>query len=226
MRAYPHIITYEQNDDLKDKFVLGIRDRTLSDRLKSSDHYETWSFTDLLTKAQRIHGSALIVHQAYGGKALGSDSINSIADISKHQTLPTIQALHAPTTRKPIKCFHCQKEGHVIRECFAYQRTKDMGSGNQPTPQNRQVFTPRPGRGHGRGGFRPANRPLQNYFKKMNQGPRYNRQPRGQPARPNAFQGRGINSLQEKEQDETDPDDPFLSLENSQSPSPKDQPGN
>ena len=66
MRAYPKENKAESNDDLKDKFVLGIRDRTLSTHLKASERYDEMTFSELLTKAQRLHGSALIVQHAYG----------------------------------------------------------------------------------------------------------------------------------------------------------------
>jgi len=121
MRAYPDILNYDHHADLKDKFVLGIRDRVLSTQLKASDTYETMSYTEVLTKAQRLQGSALIVHHAYTGKSMGQDSIQAIQEDST----TTQPAVHAIQTRKNMKCFHCNKEGHGISDCTLHQKSID-----------------------------------------------------------------------------------------------------
>ena len=121
MRAYPDIIDFDRHADLKDKFVLGIRDRVLSTQLKASDTYETMSYTEVLTKAQRLQGSALIVHHAYTGKSMGQESVQAIHEDPKADQ----PAVHAIQNRKTMKCFHCNKEGHGISDCTLHQKSID-----------------------------------------------------------------------------------------------------
>ena len=123
MRAYPDILDYDHHADLKDKFVLGIRDRLLSTQLKASDTYENMSYTEVLTKAQRLQGSALIVHHAYTGKSMAQDSVQAIqAPSPSTHDKPSINAIQ---NRRTMKCFHCNKEGHGISDCTLHQKSID-----------------------------------------------------------------------------------------------------
>ena len=142
MRAYPKDKLFDTSIDLKDRYVLGIRDRVLSTQLKASDNYNDWTYTETLTKAQRIHGSAILVHQAYTGKAgVSSDSVNSIevGTLDNLQQEPMVAAIHttASSTKKSMKCFNCSKEGHFARDCTSPVRNR--GFGNRPS-----TFRPRP----------------------------------------------------------------------------------
>ena len=155
-RAYPdHIAEIETKAELKDKFVLAIKDKLLSTQLKASDNYETWTYTDILTKAQRIHGSTLIVHQAYSGRSLPSDGIHSIELLSTKES-PAINALQAHKKKRP-QCFHCGREGHMVNDCSLNQKTIDRIRAD-PGRYNLQPINSHVFRGssypRGRGSFR------------------------------------------------------------------------
>ena len=92
----------------------------MSIKIKSSDWYERWSYSELLNRAQKIHGSALIIHQAYTGKTLPADAVGAIDKLSSH----SIGALGGPS--KPgVTCYHCDQKGHVVNECPLYQKAID-----------------------------------------------------------------------------------------------------
>ena len=52
MRAYPNITDQETNEDLKERFVLGLRNRQLSHSLLSAENYSSMTFTELLTRSR------------------------------------------------------------------------------------------------------------------------------------------------------------------------------
>ena len=115
LRAYPDA-DCEKNSDLKDKFTLAILDKQLSIRIKSSDWYDDWSYSEILNRAQKIQGSALIVHQAYTGKTLAADTVGAIDKLDGK----SVAAFGGPS--KEITCYHCEQKGHVVNECPLYQK--------------------------------------------------------------------------------------------------------
>jgi len=189
LRAYPEDDEFDQEPDLKDKFVLQIRDRTLSTQLKASDGYENWTFTDVLTRAQRIHGSALIVHHAYGGRAVNQESIQSLDQIinTPQDNPPSLQAI--PTqkpglNRKQLKCYHCGKDGHVVNECSLNQKTIDRIRAD-PGKYNMQLIPGGPSNSRGRWNPRGFSRGSGFRGKPFNRGRPYTRYQRGGRGRKN-----------------------------------------
>ena len=67
LRAYPSATAeeVEENKTLKDRFVLFIHNRAMTD-------YRMLAFTKLLTRAQDYQASILLTQQAYEGKAIPS----------------------------------------------------------------------------------------------------------------------------------------------------------
>ena len=183
LRAYPEDDEFDQDPDLKDKFVLQIRDRTLSTQLKASDGYDKWTFTDVLTRAQRIHGSALIVHHAYGGRAVNQESIQSLDQIinTPQDKQPSLNAISTPKpgfSRKQLKCYHCGKDGHVVNECSLNQKTIDRIRAD-PGKYNMQLLPGGPSNSRGRWNPRGSFRGSGSRGRPFNRGQQYTRYQRG-----------------------------------------------
>ena len=231
IRAYPTVTDPEKNDDLKERFIMGLRDRNLAAQIKISDNYDSWTYTDLLNRAQKIYGNTLIVHSAYSNKPIPSDGISSIAlaDLEKDQPdqEPVIQAIN---TRKPnsdnsyknIKCHFCGKLGHVVSRCFAKQRI-DRQNGQRPSQPGGQpprtdnqggpsTFAPYSGQANRHGNFNPRNT---NFRGRGNRG-RGRKQGRKYGQRP------GVNALQEYYEEEAEEDDLERELYDELSPTLED----
>ena len=140
-RAYPDEEDMELDEDLKERFLLGLRDRHLAAQIKISDRYDDWTYTDLLNRAQKIYGNTLIVHSAYNNKPLPSDGISSLSlhDVEHAQT-PAVQAVQPQA--KTIRCHYCNKLGHIAPNCFLRQRHMQHGQG-QPA-QNQHAWNKDP----------------------------------------------------------------------------------
>ena len=207
LRAYPESDEFETDDDLKDKFVLGIKDRTLSTHLKSAEHYDDLTYTQLLTRAQRLHGSALIVQHAYGGR-LADAQMNEMKTAPQEEEDNSIQAMNN------ITCLHCGKPGHMVRECELNQKTIDRVKA-EPHKYNLQPLN--------RSSSRPAQRTFPNFYRNRQPTPfssnntfrprKYSTQRPGFSSRQQRFKRgnrfrsqppgrRGINQMDNSEQEE------------------------
>ena len=129
VRAYPSITDIEVSDDLKERFIMGLRDRNLAAQIKISDNYDSWKYTDLLNRAQKIYGNTLIVHSSYSNKPLPSDGINclelSSLQLSPGQEPSAIQSIDkrgGADWIRSARCHYCGKVGHLANRCFAKQR--------------------------------------------------------------------------------------------------------
>ena len=197
-RAHPHEKDLEGNRRLKDRFVLHCRDRQLTMALKWMPNFRTMKFTEALTAAQDYEGTLEATATAYDG---GRRRIQQVEDPKGATDEPTtettlqteilemtdrhIQQLSADIHRTdpfqmnrgaPSKgaCFHCHKEGHMIRTCklFSEAVARIKKNPNQfglaalvrgfQQPQQRgtwgrgRAYSPRPFRGtfNNRGGSR------------------------------------------------------------------------
>ena len=131
LRAYPDTAGLDTNDELKERFILGLRDRNLAANIKTSDSYDKWTYTDLLNRAQRVYGNTLIVHSAYSNKPLPSENISSIelsdidgtprpGDPATVQSLGTRQNYNSrANSYNNIKCHRCGRLGHIASNCYA-----------------------------------------------------------------------------------------------------------
>ena len=142
VRAYPKTPRIEQQEDLKERFLLGLKDRNLAAQIKISDQYETWTYTDLLNRAQKIYGNTLVIHSAYSNKPLSSEGIASMDyNPTRFGTSPTGRPAGRSTGdprtssgQNVIRCHYCKKPGHVISQCFARQRNE------QQTEEKNQTY--------------------------------------------------------------------------------------
>ena len=131
LRAYPGA-ECDNDCELKDRFILGLQDKSMSIRIKSSDTYDNWTYNDLLNRAQKIHGSALIVHQAYTGKTLSPHSVNSMEKMEQEGSVNAFN-------KQEAACHHCGVKGHFVSECAMYKKAIDRYKSDprRPNPQNK-----------------------------------------------------------------------------------------
>ena len=121
MRAYSHIGNQEDHEDLKERFVLGLRNRQLSHTLLSAENYPSLTFTQLLTRAQNLQGSILQCQKIYSDvSALHHNPSTNIASLG---------AAGASSSSRPRRnngrtCFHCDRPGHVINECRSFEKAR------------------------------------------------------------------------------------------------------
>lgn len=121
MRAYPQVQNQEENEDLKERFVLGLRNRSLTQTLLSAENYTTMTFTELLTRAQNLQGSLLQCQRSYPDVA----AIRSPGNGSS-TTASAIAAINGSGNRKSsnVTCYHCDRPGHVISECRNFEKAR------------------------------------------------------------------------------------------------------
>ena len=183
MRAFPTITDLETNDDLKEKFVLGLRNRQLSHSLLSAENFPSTSFSQLLTRSQNLQGSLLQCQKSY-------------SDVSAISGKPANVNAMGPASGKKsttVVCYYCGRQGHVVNECRTKVRDQQQGKtstfgrggssnsgatpgyrGSNPRggPASSPAWSPRPnqpprgrgrgqGRGRGRGTQRPRGGPFQ-----------------------------------------------------------------
>ena len=105
-RAYPKDKA-ETSKLLKDAFVLHLGDPDTSKQLRSSPTYRTYTYSDVLTRAQDILAASSLVRQAY------PTSANGIHEIS-FDLPPEGPSLNLVGNGE---CFHCLAKGHLARDC-------------------------------------------------------------------------------------------------------------
>lgn len=154
MRAYPNITDQETNEDLKERFVLGLRNRQLSHSLLSAENYSSMTFTELLTRSQNLQGSLLQCQKTYSDvNALLSPSTSNSPNLAAISSGPAGTKKGANVT-----CYHCDKPGHVLKECRSFERARARIAKNptmfmQPLDQQQPRYSSTPARGSSRGGF-------------------------------------------------------------------------
>ena len=160
MRAYPHIGNQEEHEDLKERFVLGLRNRQLSHTLLSAENYPSLTFTQLLTRAQNLQGSILQCQKIYSDvSALHSNQSSHVASLGNGQPSSS-----RPRRNNGVTCFHCDRPGHVINECRSFEKARARIAKNpqnymSPLKPSTSSSSPNRGQGHrGRGYNRGATR--------------------------------------------------------------------
>ena len=160
MRAYPHIGNQEEHEDLKERFVLGLRNRQLSHTLLSAENYPSLTFTQLLTRAQNLQGSILQCQKIYSDvSALHSNQSSHVASLGNGQPSSS-----RPRRNNGVTCFHCDRPGHVINECRSFEKARARIAKNpqnymSPLKPSTSSSSPTRGQGHrGRGYNRGATR--------------------------------------------------------------------
>ena len=121
MRAYPNIGNQEDNEDLKERFVLGLRNRQLSHTLLSAENYPSLTFTQLLTRAQNLQGSILQCQKIYSDvSALHQNQSSHVASLGTGVSPSSSR----PRRNTGVTCFHCDRPGHVINECRSFEKAR------------------------------------------------------------------------------------------------------
>ena len=149
MRAYPKENDQENNEDLKERFVLGLRNRQLSHSLLSAENYSAMTFTEVLTRAQNLQGSLMQCQKTYA-------DVNAINPSSS----TSVSALSSGATGKKssnVICYHCDKPGHVLKECRSFERARARIAKNPSmlmTPLDQQNRPQSTSPGNFRGMFR------------------------------------------------------------------------
>ena len=136
LRAYPKVVEVETNEDLKERFVLGLRNRNLSHTIYSAENYPEMTFTELLTRAQNLQGSLLQCQKTY-------ENVHAITAVQAPDESIQVLTRNANANRARLTCFHCDKPGHVISECRLFQRAKERLEKMNATPRPRPGQPPR-----------------------------------------------------------------------------------
>ena len=161
MRAYPHIGNQEEHEDLKERFVLGLRNRQLSHTLLSAENYPSLTFTQLLTRAQNLQGSILQCQKIYSDvSALHPNPPSHVASLGAGQS----SSSRPRRNNGGVTCFHCDRPGHVINECRSFEKARARIAKNpqhymSPLKPSTASSSPNRGQSHrGRGYSRGATR--------------------------------------------------------------------
>ena len=110
----------DTDEDLKERFVLYLRDRSLSLQLQTSETYATKTYSELLTRAQGLHGSAMMVNATFNNKPSSNHQVSSVQQPST--ATGRINAVQDPAGKRIPNCFFCKKDGHVVKECRLRQK--------------------------------------------------------------------------------------------------------
>ena len=113
------------------------------------EHYDDLTYTQLLTRAQRLHGSALIVQHAYGGR-LADAQMNEMNTTQQEEEDKSVRAMNN------ITCLHCGKPGHMVQECELNQKTIDRVK-SEPHKYNLQPLN--------RSSTRPVQQTFPNFYR-------------------------------------------------------------
>lgn len=144
-KAYPDEVgrTMEKSDKLKQRFVMGIRDKSISLTLHASETYQTATYTELLTRAQNYQGTALLCSSSYGSH------VSAIEGQQDRKDRYAIQALSKPGPGDKrfrsgsVQCYNCRKYGHIARECRQRPNNNRRSNTTRTKPWNDR-FRPKP----------------------------------------------------------------------------------